>query len=183
MFARKNYLLLPSYQLRMIAFLLVLLFAGSLIHGFFLYRITARSIEDGFLSAHNRLRSTWDILKPAVVLTNGLSFLLLSLSFCLAVLLITHRLVGPLYKIQQRIRDLIQGRYDLPGIRLRKGDEGQALSETINDLQSDLNRRFRVLKGLKSAFDAGKKPAEAEVKTALEAALANLSIPDEPSQP
>ena len=179
MFARKNYLLLPSYQLRLVAFLLVLLFAGSLIHGFFLYRITARSIEDGFLSAHNRLRSTWDILKPAVVLTNGLSFLLLSLAFCLAVLLISHRLVGPLYKIEQRIRDLIQGRYDLPEIRLRKGDEGQVLGNTINDLQNDLNRRFRILQGLKKKYTSGQGPTDAEVKTALESALANLSIPDE----
>lgn len=182
MFARKNYLLLPSYQLRLIAFLLALLFAGSLIHGFFLYRITARSIEDGFLSAHNRLRSTWDILKPAVVLTNGLSFLLLSLAFCLAVLLVSHRLVGPLYKIEQRIRELIQGRYDLPGIRLRKGDEGQLLSDTVNELQEDLNKRFRILQGLKKKYNSGKAPSEAEIQAALDSALANLSIPDEDSK-
>lgn len=182
MFARKNYLLLPSYQLRLIAFLVVLMFVGSLIHGFFLYRITARSIEDGFLSAHNRLRSTWDILKPAVVLTNGLSFLLLSLAFCLAVLLVSHRLVGPLYKIEQRIRDLIQGKYDLQGIRLRKGDEGQLLSETVNDLQTDLCKRFRALRTLQKGFGSGKPPSEAEVKAAIDSALANLSIPDEDPQ-
>ena len=121
--SRTHYLVLPSYQIRLVAFLVLIMLIGSLLHGLFLYRITARNIEEGFFSAHNRLRSTWEILKPAVVVTNGLSFLLVSLTFLLVTILLTHRLVGPMFKIAGRLKELANGRFDLAPVRLRRGDE------------------------------------------------------------
>ncbi|MFZ2958488.1 MAG: HAMP domain-containing protein [Candidatus Ozemobacteraceae bacterium] len=173
---RKSYLILPSYQLRLTAFLILLLFIGSFVHGFFLYRITARGIEDGFLSAHNRLRSTWEILKPAVVLTDGLSFLLLSLSFGIAAVLISHRLVGPLFKIQGRVKELAEGRLDLPPVKLRKGDEGGALGEAVNSLQTTVRDRFLLVAALRNRVAGQTPPSSEEVVRELDRVLKDLSL-------
>ena len=172
--SRKSYLVLPSFQLKLGAFLILLLLIGTIIHGFFLYSITARNIAEGFLSAHNRLRSTWEILKPAVVLTNGLSFLILSLSFVMISILLTHRLIGPLFKIRGRIHDLAIGRLNQPPLQLRKGDEGQMLCDAVNEVQQALRYRFDPLVELKKQVDLGKNPSPEELKIALEKALHDI---------
>ncbi len=174
--SRKSYLVLPSYQLKLGAFLILLLLVGTIIHGFFLYSITARNIAEGFLSAHNRLRSTWEILKPAVVLTNGLSFLILSLAFVMVSILLTHRLIGPLFKIRGRMHDIAVGRLDLPPLQLRKGDEGQMLCDAVNEVQQALRYRFQPLAALKKQIDQGKAPAPDELKASLEQALHDLQL-------
>ena len=182
--SRKHYLVLPSYQIRLVGFLIMIIFLGSMIHGFFLYKITSKSIEDGFFSAHNRLRSTWEILKPAIVVTNGLSFLLISLAMLVVTVLSSHRLIGPLVKIAGRIRELASGRLDLPPLRLRQGDEGQLLGEAVNDLQKQFQRRLGPLVRIKAAIDSGKTLSDSDLRAGLSGALDGLSFesPDETAE-
>jgi len=182
--SRKHYLVLPSYQIRLVGFLIMIIFLGSMIHGFFLYKITSKSIEDGFFSAHNRLRSTWEILKPAIVVTNGLSFLLISLAMLVVTVLSSHRLIGPLVKIVGRIRELASGRLDLPPLRLRQGDEGQLLGEAVNDLQKEFQRRLGPLVRIKAAIDSGKTLSDSDLRAGLSGALDGLSFesPDETAE-
>ena len=177
-FSRKHFLILPSYQLRLVGFLAVFLLIGSIIHGFFLYSITAKSVEEGFLSSHNRLRSTWEILKPAIILTNGVSFCLLTLVFFVTGILISHRLIGPLFKITRRIREMGFGKLDFPPVKLRQGDEGQSLSDSVNQLQESLRDRFKIIRELKRKWDNGYQPPEADIRAAIENSLKNLELGD-----
>lgn len=174
--SRTHYLVLPSYQIRLVAFLVLIMLIGSLLHGLFLYRITARNIEEGFFSAHNRLRSTWEILKPAVVVTNGLSFLLVSLTFLLVTILLTHRLVGPMFKIVGRLKELAKGRFDLAPVKLRRGDEGTLLSDAVNELQDDLKKRFTTLALLREKMAMGIKVPDEQVSQALNDALRDIRL-------
>ena len=173
---RKHYLILPSYQMRLVGFLILVMFIGTLVHGFFLYRITAKTVEQGFFSAHNRLRSTWEILRPAIVVTNGLSFLLISLSLLLVTIFTSHRLIGPIFKIASRVRQLSSGRFDLAPVKLRKGDEGQILSDAVNELQESMTSRFSLLAETKALFDQGKKPSDEQIQNALDTALKDLKF-------
>jgi len=180
--SRTHYLVLPSYQVRLIVFLVLIMLIGSLLHGFFLYKLTARSIEEGFFSAHNRLRSTWEVLKPAIVVTNGLSFLLVSLAFLFVTLLLTHRLVGPMFKVAGRLRDLAAGRLDLAPVKLRRGDEGQLLSDAVNELQEGLRKRFVPLASLQKQLAMGVRVSDAQIAEALDGALRDVRL-DEPAKP
>ena len=173
---RKHYLILPSYQMKLVGFLILVMFVGTLVHGFFLYRITARTVEEGFFSAHNRLRSTWEILRPAILVTNGLSFLLISLSLLMVTIFTSHRLIGPIFKIASRVRSLAQGRLNLSPIRLRKGDEGHVLSEAVNDLQKQWQERFAALAELKKQFDSDEPPSGEAVQKTLETALEGIQL-------
>lgn len=175
-FSRKHYLVLPSYQVRLVGFLILVVLLGSMLHGFFLYRITARTIEEGFLSAHNRLRSTWEILKPAIVVTNGMSFLLISLALLVVTTLTSHRLIGPVVKIAGRVRDLATGRLDLPPLRLRKGDEGQILSEAVNQLHDEYRRRLRLVAEAKARLEAGQPMTQEELRGILGSVLDQIAL-------
>ncbi len=176
--ARTHYLVLPSYQIRLVGFLILVLFLGSMLHGFFLYKITAKTITEGFFSAHNRFRSTWEVLKPAVILTNGLYFLLVSLAFLVVTIFISHRLIGPIFKIAARIRKLSEGRLGLSPLQLRKGDEGQVLSDAVNQLQRDYQERFRILLELRRKWNNGAHPTEQQIREAFDTALKNIEVED-----
>ncbi len=179
-FSRKHYLVLPSYQVRLVGFLILVVLLGSILHGFFLYKITARTIEEGFFSAHNRLRSTWEILKPAIIVTNGISFLLISLALLVVTTLTSHRLIGPVVKIAGRVRDLAAGRLDLPPLRLRKGDEGQLLSEAVNQLQEEYRRRLRLVAQAKARLEAGPPMTQDELRGFLGPALDQIALEPAP---
>ncbi|HNX75000.1 MAG TPA: hypothetical protein PLM07_05440 [Candidatus Rifleibacterium sp.] len=163
--SRKHYLILPSYQIRLVAFMSLVIFLGSILHGFFLYRITSKNIQEGFLSAHNRLRSTWEILKPAIIVTNGLSFMLMSIMLFILTVFISHRLIGPMFKVAGQLKKISAGKLQESALRLRDGDEGQVLCEAVNELQDKYRQRFIKLRQLRSSLDAGKPDAEQLKKT------------------
>lgn len=172
---RKHYLILPSYQLKLVGFMSLVVFIGSILHGFFLYRITSKNIQEGFLSAHNRLRSTWEILKPAIVVTNGLSFLLITIFILIITIFISHKIIGPIFKIAGHIKKLSSGSLNLPALRLRKGDEGSVLCESVNELQDKFRQRFVRLKKLKESVDSDKLSKE-EISQGIADILNELEI-------
>ncbi len=178
--SRKHYLILPSYQIRLVAFMSLVLFIGSILHGFFLYRITSKNIQEGFLSAHNRLRSTWEILKPAIIVTNGLSFLLMSVMLLILTIFISHRLIGPMFKVAGQLKKISAGNLQHASLRLREGDEGQVLCEAVNELQDKYRQRFIKLRKLRASLDEG-KPDPAQLKTQIDDILGEIEL-DETSQ-
>lgn len=175
--SRTHYLVLPTYQLKLVVFIILVLFIGTLVHGFFLYKITAHTIAEGFFSAHNRLRSTWEILKPAIIVTNGVYFLLVSLAIVVVTTLTSHRLIGPVVKVSKRLRELALGRFDLPPMRLRAGDEGQILSEAANQMQEAFCKRLQPLFLLRQSLADGQKPDYEKILNILDTALSDLSLP------
>ena len=68
----KHYLILPSYQLRLVLFMSLVVLAGSIMHIVFLNYITARNLSDYF--SQSQIEQIWDILRPAIVVTNIFSF-------------------------------------------------------------------------------------------------------------
>jgi len=177
---RKHYLILPSYQIRLVAFMSLVVFVGSILHGYFLYQITSKNIQEGFLSAHNRLRSTWEILKPAIIVTNSLSFLLITVFLLIVTVFISHRLIGPMFKVAGHLRRLSSGKLAESSLRLREGDEGQVLCEAVNELQDKYRQRFVRLRKLRTAIDQ-EKLSSAQIATQIEDILNEIEIGNENS--
>ncbi|MDD2998302.1 MAG: HAMP domain-containing protein [Erysipelotrichia bacterium] len=176
--ARKHYLILPSYQIRLVAFMSLVVFLGSILHGFFLYRITSKNIQEGFLSAHNRLRSTWEILKPAIIVTNSLSFLLITVFLLILTIFISHRLIGPMFKVAGQLKKISSGKLNHASIRLREGDEGQVLCEAVNELQDKYRQRFIKLRKLKISIEANQVSTD-QIGAQIEDILNEIELDNE----
>jgi len=175
---RKHYLILPSYQIRLVAFMSLVVFLGSILHGYFLYQITSKNIQEGFLSAHNRLRSTWEILKPAIIVTNSLSFLLITVFLLIITVFISHRLIGPMFKVAGHLRRISSGKLAQSSLRLREGDEGQVLCEAVNELQDIYRQRFVRLRKLRTSIDQDKLSSE-QIGAQIEDILKEIEIGNE----
>ncbi len=59
---------------------------------------------------------------------------------------LTHRLAGPLFRIEQTAREMIRGNLALR-IKLRKGDELHELAGLVNEALDVLEQAFREIRG------------------------------------
>lgn len=174
--SRKHYLILPSYQIKLVGFMVLIVFLGTLLHGFFLYHITSKNIQESFLSAHNRLRSTWEILKPAIIVTNSLSFLLISIFLLIVTIFISHRIIGPIFKIGTHLKKLSEGQLNLSSLRLRDGDEGQILCDMMNDVQDNFRKRFLKLNELETKLNASNDKEKLEIAKEIAIAMDGIQL-------
>lgn len=150
---RKHYLILPSYQIRLITFMAFIVFLGSILHGFFLYRIAGENIQESLLLAEIKTSSIWEILKPAIIVTNSLNFLLTTVFLLIITIFVSHRLVGPMFKVAGHLRKLSSGKLDISALRLRSEDEGQVLCAAVNELQCKYKQHFMKIKLIKAEID------------------------------
>ena len=174
--SRKHYLIMPSYQIKLVGFMVLIVFLGSLLHGFFLYHITSKNIQESFMSAHNRLRSTWEILKPAIIVTNSLSFLLISIFLLIVTVFISHRIIGPIFKVGKHLKKISEGQLNLSTLRLRDGDEGQILCDMMNEVQDNFRQRFLQLDELEKSLKASNDKEKIEIACKISQALDGIKL-------
>ena len=144
----KHYLILPSYQLRLVAFMSVVVLIGSIIHIGILDYITTKNLTDYF--SQNQIEQIWNTLKPAIIITNFFSFILLTLFLVILAILVTHKLIGPMLKVTGHINKINSGMVPKGNLKLREGDEGQPLCDAVNELQNKIRSHYSQLEELKS---------------------------------
>ncbi len=164
----KHYLILPSYQLRLVLFMSIVVLAGSILHIVFLNYITTRNLSDYF--SQSQIEQIWDILRPAIVVTNIFSFVLLTLFLIILTILITHKLIGPMLKVTGHINKINSGTLPKNELKLREGDEGQSLCDAVNKLQNQMRQNYDQLEELKPLL----KDKEAAEK--LDNILSQMSV-------
>ena len=87
--------------------------------------------------AATQLLSLVQMIVPAL-------FFLVPAAACFSIY-ITHRLAGPLYRIEHSVRELRNGNLALR-IRLRKGDELQELADLLNEAVATMDQAVREIK-------------------------------------
>lgn len=113
---------------------------GILLLSLLLYFLADEELGRSFYSVHLRLRNTWQVLLPAVIVAGGISFLVtIGLTLLLA-LRESHRLGGPIHKFRLLFQELGAGVLD-PEFRFRSGDLLLDLGESYRDsLRSHADR-------------------------------------------
>jgi len=71
--------------------------------------------------------------------------IVLSLAAAVFSIYLTHRVAGPLFRIEQTAREMIRGNLALR-IRLRKGDELHELAGLVNETLGNLEKAFREIR-------------------------------------
>jgi hypothetical protein len=97
-----------------------------------LYYLTDEELGRSFYSIHLRLRNTWEILLPAVLIAGGVSFLATIGGTLFLAVRESHRLGGPIHKFRTLFLDLGKGILDT-GFRFRNGDILFSLGESYRE--------------------------------------------------
>lgn len=137
----RNYLLDRRFQLKYTGMVVGVTIAVASVLGFFAWRFSheqsealnatlvanAEFMDDATIASLNEEAAAADRL-TGLAIVGGIAFLALALAF--TGIIVTHRVVGPAYKMRLLLRDVAEGRLKVQG-RLRKGDELQEVFEAF----------------------------------------------------
>jgi len=137
---RRHYLIDYRFQLRMaIRILLLLLFTSVVIGWTIYYEIgnTAEQhlqslVQQGALSIP-QLKGVHDALRSSILHNVSIRFLMLLFIAFVFTIFATHRIAGPIYRIEKTLNQICCGNVKAR-VRLRKRDEFQSLASSINRL-------------------------------------------------
>jgi methyl-accepting chemotaxis protein len=148
-YKRKRYFIQKGFQSKMIRNVLLLVIIGTVITGAIVYGIVAYqqkmakaelfAVTDTF-GDDPKIITRIQIVKPAIIssliITNVISLIVVSV----LMLFYSHRIAGPVYKIQKAMGQVQDGHFGLD-ISLRIKDEFQELADSFNLMLDGLRKK------------------------------------------
>jgi len=136
-FRRKKYIIKKGLQLRYIGIVFALALLASIITGYTVFA-TGWSLLGGKLAdiyPQGRLMYIFRAVNMALIR----NLLFASPLIFLLALLSSHKIAGPIYRIEKDLDEIAKGNLALR-IRLRKGDELKPLADKINTIVENLSK-------------------------------------------
>jgi methyl-accepting chemotaxis protein len=135
-----------EFVMRFVALLLV----GSGVFILAAYLILNRRLEETYYSAHYAIKSTGEVLLPALLALGGVFIVVLGIAAVLITMYVSHHIAGPLFAIRRYLESVSRGDLDFePKLRLK--DQTTPLAESLAHALETLNAR---LVAIRSAADA-----------------------------
>ncbi len=129
-----------------------------------LYYLADEELGRSFYSVHLRLRNTWQILLPAVLIAGGVSYLITIGATLFIAVRESHRLGGPIHKFRLLFLDLGKGILDT-GFRFRDRDLLFHLGESYREALRVHAERIRELQDLGDRADRSLSEARRSLET------------------
>lgn len=135
---RKNYFIKKEFQSKFILKFCGLVALTALISAFLVYGFLRNSATTVFENSRLVIKSSTEFIMPGLILSSLVSIALVGIATIIVVLFISHRIAGPLYKMEDSLEKM--GECDLSfDISFRKGDEARVLSDIFNVTRRKLN--------------------------------------------
>ena len=123
MFSRKRFWIHPGFQRRVILFWVVQALVVAICSYFVTIYLASRS------ATAEQAAMLRELVRPALLVSAGIGFAV----SCVAGLVFSHRIAGPVHRIKSSINKIINGNFAEP-IILRQDDELKDLAAAINML-------------------------------------------------
>ena len=142
---------------------------------FAMYVFLESEIQAGLASAHAAYRTMGQMLMPIVLVMSGFSLAVSTVCVTAFVILLSHRIAGPLYRFRAVLDELAERR--IPAhTRIRPGDQlhglAQSFTVAVDNLEADLNALKDAADALRAAHSAGdlqaQEPAIAELERVMD---------------
>ena len=137
---------------------------GVILLSLLLYYLADEELGRSFYSVHLRLRNTWQILLPAVLIAGGVSYLVTIGATLFLAVRESHRLGGPIHKFRTLFLELGKGILDT-GFHFRNGDLLFHLGESYREALRVHADRIRELQDLGDLADRSLSEARRSLET------------------
>jgi len=134
---RRQYIIKKGLQFRYIGLIFSLAFIASLVTGWTVFATGWHFLGEKLSSVYPQGRLVYVLRATNLALIRNLLFIS-PLIFILG-LLFSHKIAGPVYRIEKTLADISKGNLGLR-IKLRKGDELVDIADTINNLAESFNK-------------------------------------------
>ncbi|MFC2061664.1 HAMP domain-containing protein [Elusimicrobiota bacterium] len=143
---RKKYMVDKKFQGKMIIMVVSLIVGAVLLSGILSYSLAINIEKKSEIQLYGATDKYGDdvvtvtrleVVKPVVIRSIIIGGVLSILTAIICMLFYSHRLAGPVYRLERHIEEIAEGRYDHK-IVLRKKDEFKQLADAINKLEDKL---------------------------------------------
>ncbi|MDD5165857.1 MAG: methyl-accepting chemotaxis protein [Candidatus Omnitrophica bacterium] len=154
---RRNYFIKKKFQRDFILKFCSLVAVGSIISGVIIFIMSKSTLTTAFDNSRLVVRSTADFILPAVLMSSVIVVLLVGLATIIITLFTSHKIAGPLYRMEQDVKEIAAGNLKVR-INLRHGDElkdmAESLEEMVRNLQGNVSAIKSTIFELEGAIDS-----------------------------
>ena len=137
---RQTLFIQKKFQARSIAIVVSIIAASGLLSGILLYALLSSELSSELQVAHQQIQDTWERLAPAIIFGNILTVLVTGAVAAIAVLYQSHKIAGPMYRLQTICEEVSRGNYH-PVTSLRKADQLTVLAQSFEDMLAVLRQK------------------------------------------
>jgi len=128
---RKRFLVSRPYQVRFIAEILLVVIVATCLSAGGAYVLTKGEVESGFYSGHRKLVNLHQALPKVLAVSSLVTFVAMALLGGYITLRETHRVVGPVNRMEEKFREMTEGDFRYMA-SFRKDDVLKGLDDSIN---------------------------------------------------
>jgi len=154
-YQRSNYYIDKSFQTKFILKFCSLLAFGSALTVALIYWLARHSTTVGIANGRVAVHTTAEYLLPLLLQTVFIELVIVSLAAIAMMLLVSHKIAGPLHRLKIMLGLLGEGDFS-SSMRLREGDQLKQVAVTYNETVEKINGRIKTLKNA-SSMDEVKK--------------------------
>jgi methyl-accepting chemotaxis protein len=141
-FKRRNYFIKKNLQGKMIVGYFLFMVGGCFLFTCILAALSADTLTVIYQNNDIQMGQTPLMLIRQVLAAHWILIVAGGGFLVIATMFITHRVAGPLYRIEMTVRNMSSGRLS-DVIHLRKTDEGKEIVEHLNDFNKELSKKMQ----------------------------------------
>lgn len=149
---RKKYFINKAFQTEFIMKFCGLVLLGSMVFGAVLYAFSSRTLTTSFENSRLVVKSTADYLLPGLLFGGIIVAFLTAIATSIIVLLMTHRIAGPMYRFERYAEKVGSGEIS-PDLKIRKKDQFQGLVSAFNKMADNLRSGLLEVIGVSDKLD------------------------------
>ncbi len=140
-YKRRQYFIKKGFQIRFIIKFCLILIGGVLLSTSLLYFFSQDTLTSTFQDSKLIVQSTAMSILPAIIYTNLITLSCISLATIIITLFVSHKIAGPLYRVEAGMSEL--GKGDLSHrISFREKDQIRSMASSFNDMAANLSQKF-----------------------------------------
>jgi len=150
---RKRFYISKSFQSRFIAKFCLLVICASLLSGALIYYFNQKTTTIAFDHLKVVVKSTADFILPAMLeILVSVTFIIIIATIAVT-LFTSHKLVGPLYRVELEIDKIKRGNLSIP-IHIREKDQTKRLAASLEEMRVTFQAHTTSLKrtGIQSSL-------------------------------
>lgn len=140
-YKRRTYLINKNFQGKLILGYFLFMVAGCLLFTVILAALSADTLTVVYKDNDLQMGQTPFMLIKQVLTAHWFFIVVGGVLIVIAATFITHRMAGPLFRLEQAVDHMVSGRLD-DVIYLRKKDEGKELAAKLNQFNRELSQKI-----------------------------------------
>jgi len=149
---RRSYFINKTFQSEFILKFCGLVILGSIVFGVILYLFSKHTLTTSFENSRLVIKSTADYIFPGILFGGIIAAIITALAASVVVILMTHRIAGPMYRFERYVNEIGFGRL-CSDLKIRKKDQFQNMADSLNKMTQGLKFGLGEVKDVSDKLD------------------------------